>query len=263
MQNRIDQLFNSKTSNILSIFLTAGYPKLEDTMDIIKHLDSSGVDLIEIGMPYSDPIADGPVIQNSSQTALNNGMNVKVLFKQLKSLRSTTQLPVLLMGYLNCVVQYGIEAFYKKCSEVGIDGLILPDLPIDEFNNIHKPFAEQYNIHIVFLISPETTPVRIKQIDAASKGFIYLVSSNSTTGAGKGISEGLKNTFKILNALHLKNPILIGFGIKGKQEFEKACESANGAIIGTSFIEMLGTSTKFEKDIPAFISSIKQTALTS
>jgi len=262
MQNRIDELFQRKKENILSIFLTAGYPKPLDTLEIIKQLNTTDVDLIEVGIPYSDPIADGPVIQESSQIALNNGITLKHIFEQLKSLRSHTQLPVLLMGYLNCVVQFGIENFYKKCYEVGIDGLILPDLPIEEFNKIHKPFADKYNIHVVFLISPETSNERIKLIDATSKGFIYLVSSNSTTGANKGVSVDLKITCEKLKSLEIKNPILIGFGIKGKTEFEKACELANGAIIGTSFIQLLGNSSNFEKDIPSFISSIKQTTLT-
>lgn len=263
MQNRIDELFQCKKENILSIFLTAGYPKPLDTLEIIKQLNSTDIDLIEVGIPYSDPIADGPVIQQSSQIALDNGITLKHIFEQLKTVRTHTQLPILLMGYLNCVIQFGIEAFYEKCHEVGIDGLILPDLPIEEFNKVHKPFADKYNIHTVFLISPETSNARIKLIDATSKGFIYLVSSNSTTGANKGVSETLKTTCDKLKSLNLKNPILIGFGIKGKSEFEKACKLANGAIIGTSFIQMLSASSNIEKDIPEFISSIKQTTLTT
>ncbi len=258
MQNRIDQLFKTKTKHILSIFFTAGYPNPLDTMEIIKQLHSTEADLIEVGIPYSDPIADGPVIQDSSQTALNNGVSLKHIFEQLKTLRNHTQMPVLLMGYLNCVVQYGIETFYQTCSEVGIDGLILPDLPIEEFNKVHKVFSDKYNIHVVFLISPETPPERIKRIDDTSKGFIYLVSSNSTTGANKGVSSDLKTTFQTLHSLYLKNPILIGFGIKGKVEFEQACELATGAIIGTSFIQMLGSSSSLEKDIPRFINKIKK-----
>lgn len=257
MQNRIDQLFQNKKKNILSIFLTAGYPKPLDTLEIIQQLNNSEVDLIEVGIPYSDPIADGPVIQESSQIALNNGVSLKFIFDQLKTLRTHTQLPVLLMGYLNCVVQFGIENFYKKCHDIGIDGLILPDLPIDEFNKVHKPYADKYNIHVVFLISPETSNDRIKLIDKTSKGFVYLVSSNSTTGANKGVSNNLKQTFQNLESLQLKNPILIGFGIKGKTEFNKACELANGAIIGTSFIQMLGQSNDFKKDVAGFINGIK------
>lgn len=263
MKNRIDTLFQTKKENILSIFLTAGYPKPLDTLEIIKQLNSTTVDLIEVGIPYSDPIADGPVIQESSQVALNNGVSVKAIFEQLKTLRTQTELPVLLMGYLNCVMQFGVEAFYKKCDEVGIDGLILPDLPIEEFNKVHKTFADKYNIHVVFLISPETSTERIKLIDNTSKGFIYLVSSNSTTGANKGVSSNLKTTFQKLKSLNIKNPILIGFGIKGKKEFDQACELANGAIIGTSFIQLLCNSSNFEKDIPEFINNIKGVPISS
>lgn len=258
MQNRIDQLFQRKQKNILSIFLTAGYPKPLDTLEIIKHLNSTSVDLIEVGIPNSDPIADGPIIQESSQVALNNGVSLTFIFEQLKNLRTQTQLPVLLMGYLNSVLQFGIESFYEKCADVGIDGLILPDLPVEEFNRTHKVFAERYNIHVVFLISPNTSPERVKLIDSNSKGFIYLVSSNSTTGANKGISNDLKNTFTNLKSLELKNPILIGFGIKGANEFEQACSLAHGAIIGSSFIKLLSKSTNLKKDISGFINIVKQ-----
>lgn len=257
MQNRIDQLFQRKQENILSVFLTAGYPKALDTLEIIKHLNTTDVDLIEIGIPYSDPIADGPVIQKSSQIALNNGVNLNFIFEQLKDLRTHTQLPILLMGYLNTVLQFGLEDFYKKCADVGIDGLILPDLPIDEYNKHHKNLAKKYNIHVSFLISPNTSPERIKLIDRTSKGFIYLVSSNSTTGANKGISNNLKNTFEGIKKLPLKNPILIGFGIKGPKEFQQACELANGAIIGTSFVQLIGKSIDFKKDILNFINTIR------
>lgn len=257
MQNRIDQLFQRKQENILSIFFTAGYPKPLDNLEIIKHLNTTTVDLIEIGIPYSDPIADGPVIQESSQVALNNGVNLKFIFEQLSDLRTHTQKPILLMGYLNTVLQFGLEVFYKACAEVGIDGLILPDLPIDEYNKHHKYLAEKYNIHVAFLISPNTSLERVKLIDDSSKGFVYMVSSNSTTGANKGISNDLKNTFENIKKLQLKNPILIGFGIKGQQEFQQACELANGAIIGSSFIQMLGKSTNLKKDIPEFIKNIK------
>lgn len=256
--NRIDQLFQRKQKDILSVFFTAGYPKLSDTADIVKHLDASQADMIEIGIPYSDPIADGPVIQQSSQAALNNGMNLKLLFEQLSDLRVHNQIPVLLMGYLNPVMQFGIEAFYKRCAEVGIDGLILPDLPLHEFKQQHQAFAEQYHIHVIFLISPETPAERVNQIDAMSKGFIYLVSSNSTTGSNKGIPAQLEESFDTLNRLHLKNPVLIGFGIKGPAEFKTACRLAQGAIVGTAFINMLSTSTDFKNDVNAFTENIKE-----
>ena len=257
MKNRIDELFIRKNENILSIFLTAGYPKKEDTLEIIKHLDASGVDMIEIGIPYSDPLADGPIIQQSSQVALENGVTLKNTFEHLKSLRTITQMPVLMMGYINSVMQFGVEAFYKNCHETGIDGLILPDLPLDEYNAVHKPLVEKYNIHVVFLISPETSVERIKLIDEHSKGFIYLVSSNSTTGSGKELPKSLIQKVETIKSLQLKNPIVMGFGIKGKKEFDEACQLVNGAIIGSSFIQLLSQSSDFKKDISQFISKIK------
>lgn len=261
MINRIDTLFQRKPENILSVFFTAGYPNVNDTMPLVKQLDASHADMIEIGMPYSDPIADGQVIQQSSQSALNNGMSLKRLFEQLKDLRVNTELPVLLMGYLNPVMQFGIEAFYKRCAEVGIDGLILPDLPLDEFRQQHHVFAKRYNIHVVFLICPETSVERIQQIDNISKGFIYLVSSSSTTGATKGVSVQLNETFSTLNKLNLKNPVLIGFGIKGPADFKAACSLAKGAIIGTAFIEMLSSSADFDRDVKSFTKHIKENTI--
>ena len=257
MKNRIDELFKTKKENILSIFLTAGYPKQTDTLTIIKQLDTSEVDMIEIGIPYSDPLADGPIIQKSSQVALENGVTLKNTFEQLQSLRNITQIPVLLMGYINTVLQFGVEQFYEKCHEVGIDGLILPDLPLEEFNTVHKPLAEKFNIHVVFLISPDTSEERIKLIDKHSNGFMYLVSSNSTTGSGKELPKCLVQKVESIKHLRLKNPLLMGFGIKGKAEFKQACQLVNGAIIGSSFIQLLANSSNFEKDIPQFIVNIK------
>lgn len=257
MQNRIDTLFERNQKNILSIFLTAGYPNFNDTLSIIKILDTTDVDLLEIGIPFSDPIADGPIIQQSSMAALNNGMNLKVLFEQLRSLRTMTQLPILLMGYLNSVMQYGVEAFYESCHKVGIDGVILPDLPLDEFDRFHKPLAEKYNIKIALIISPETPIKRIELIDSKSTGFLYLVSSNSTTGNFKTSSQNLYEPLKSITSLLLKNKILIGFGIKGQKEFNEACNISSGAIIGSSFVKLIGSSTNLQKDIPEFISTIK------
>lgn len=257
MQNRIDALFEKKEKNILSIFLTAGYPNLMDTLSIIKILDTTDVDLLEIGIPFSDPIADGPIIQQSSLTALNNGMTLNSLFEQLQTLRTITQLPILLMGYLNSVMQYGVERFYESCHLTGIDGVILPDLPLIEFDEIHKRLAEKYNIKVALIISPETPLTRIELIDSKSSGFLYLVSSNSTTGNFKTTNLNLYESLKPITSLPLKNKILIGFGIKGQKEFSEACELANGAIIGSSFIQLLSHSNNFEKDIPEFISTIK------
>lgn len=257
MQNRIDTLFERKKENVLSIFLTAGYPNLNDTLSAIKILDKTDVDLLEIGIPFSDPIADGPIIQQSSMTALNNGMTLKVLFEQLHSLRTVTQLPILLMGYLNSVMQYGVKNFYESCHHTGIDGVILPDLPLNEFDKVHKPLAEKYNIKIALIISPETPVKRIELIDSKSTGFLYLVSSNSTTGNFRTTNQNSFESLKIITSLPLKNKILIGFGIKGQKEFKEACELANGAIIGSSFVELIGSSTNIQKDIPEFISTIK------
>lgn len=252
MQNRIDKLFLEKQNKVLSVFFTAGFPNLNDTSLVLEALEQSDADLIEIGIPFSDPLADGPVIQQSSKVALENGMNLELLFQQLKNLRAITQKPVLLMGYLNSALQYGIERFYKKCNEVGVDGVILPDLPLEEFENLHKEITQALNIKVVFLISPDTKPARVKQLDEASGGFLYLLSSNSTTGGSKGVSKQLSQL-----RLNVKNPVLIGFGIKGQKEFSEACEVANGAIIGTAFIELLSRSTNFKEDIKQFTSNIK------
>lgn len=257
MQNRIDKLFIEKKENILSIFFTAGFPKLIDTISIIEDLDQAGADMIEIGIPFSDPVADGPVIQKSSQLALQNGMNLKLLFDQLKDLRKTTQMPVLLMGYFNSIQQFGIENFYKQCNDVGIDGIIIPDLPLDEYLEFHRSFSEKYNIHVVFLISSDTKPERIKLIDEKSRGFLYLVSSNSTTGTSNGISNEVVNRISELKKMNLKNPIVMGFGIKGQKEFSQACELVNGAIIGTAFVEVLEKSKDLKSDIKNFISIVK------
>ncbi len=257
MQNRIDKLFARKNENILSIFFTAGFPKLKDTSVILEALEHSEADLIEIGIPFSDPLADGPVIQQSSLTALQNGMSLNLLFQQLKEMRVNTQKPVLLMGYLNSVMQFGIEKFYKQCAAVGIDGVIIPDLPLEEFKLYHLRITEELNIKIVFLISVDTKPERIKQLDEASGGFLYLLSSNSTTGGTKGVSELLQSRVSVVKESVTKNPLLIGFGIKGQKEFAQACEIANGAIIGSAFIELLTKSHNFKKDIAEFTSVVK------
>jgi tryptophan synthase alpha chain len=258
MKNRIDHLFANKNENILSIFLTAGYPQLIDTPKIIKILNSTQVDLIEVGIPFSDPLADGPIIQESSMAALENGMTLQLIFEQLQTLRTYTQLPILLMGYLNSVMRFGEEKFYKACYEIGIDGVILPDMPLAEYEKIHQSLSEKYNVKVVHIITPETSVERIHKIDANSSGFLYLVSSNSTTGNYKAEAFSLKDSLKTIKSLTLKNPLLIGFGIKGHTEFKEACQYAKGAIIGSSFVKLIGTSKDFEKDIPEFISNIKK-----
>ncbi len=257
MQNRIDALFARKKQDILSIFFTAGFPNLKDTGLILESLEESEADLVEIGIPFSDPLGDGPVIQDSSLVALKNGMNLNLLFQQLKDMRVTVQKPVLLMGYLNSVMQFGIEKFYRQCAAVGVDGIILPDLPLEEFKMYHQRITEELNIKVVFLVSVDTKPERIKQLDEASGGFLYLLSSNSTTGGVKGIPEQFHSKVSVVKNSVTKNPLLIGFGIKGQKEYSQACEIANGAVIGSAFIELLTRSHNFRKDIAGFTSIVK------
>jgi tryptophan synthase alpha chain len=240
--NRIDNLFETKKGNILSIFFTAGYPQLNDTLSIIRELDKSGVDMIEIGMPFSDPVADGPVIQRSSEQALINGMSLNTLFEQLKQVREITNIPLILMGYINPVFKYGVEKFLKKCEETGIDGTIIPDLPVEEYlQSFEKQFLK-HNILNIFLISPQTPVERIKYLDGIARGFLYILSTSSTTGTTNIFSDSQVKYFKKLNDLNLKTPMLIGFGISDKTTFDKACIYSNGAIIGSAFIKTLDKS---------------------
>ena len=255
--NRIDQIFADDSRELLNVYFTAGYPKLEDTAVILESLANAGADIIEIGMPFSDPVADGPTIQESNMQALENGMNISLLFEQLKGIRNKVDVPIVLMGYLNPVVQYGIEAFCEKCKEVGIDGLILPDLPMHDYLKNFKDIFDSYSLYNIFLITPQTSEARIKEIDENSAGFIYMVSSASITGAKKGISEDQEEYFNRINALKLKNPRMIGFGISNRATFLKACEYANGAIIGSAFINLLRDSNDLQNDISRFIQEIK------
>lgn len=238
--NRIEELFQNKGNDILSIYFTAGFPQLKDTKTILSALQKGGADLVEIGMPYSDPVADGETIQASNQTALDNGMTVAELFNQLQDFRSDgITLPVILMGYFNPVYQYGVEEFCKKCREIGVDGLILPDLPFEEYALNYKHIFTKYGLYNIFLITPQTSDDRIRQIDAGSEGFIYMVSSASVTGATSGVSTNMEAYFERVNALNLKNPRLVGFGIKDKESFQKAAKHASGAIIGSQFVRVL------------------------
>jgi tryptophan synthase alpha chain len=257
MKNRITELFEKKDKNVLNIFYTAGFPGLNDTKRIAESLEASGADMIEIGIPFSDPIADGPTIQESNKIALDQGMNLALLISQVKELRSTVTIPVVLMGYLNPVMQYGVEKFFRDASEAGVDGLILPDLPLHEYVNNYKPLAESLNLSVSFLISPTTSESRIRQIDSVSSGFIYAVSSSSTTGAKKEFSDEQISYFKKLGSLELENPFLIGFGISNFQTYSQACSYANGAIVGSSFITALKESKDLPSDIKSFVQSIK------
>jgi tryptophan synthase alpha chain len=254
---RIGQLFERKKKNVLNVYFTAGFPELNDTLTIMKWLQEAGADMIELGMPYSDPLADGPVIQSSSAIALSNGMTIRKLFEQLKNFREEIQLPVLLMGYLNPILQYGFENFCRDASEAGVDGLILPDLPMFEFKNEFGAIIKKYGLDFVFLVTPETEVMRVRELDQLSDGFLYAVSSSSTTGSQAALGDQ-DSYFKKLQSLKLKNPVLIGFGIRDRASFSVACLNANGAIIGTAFIKILEKATRHEMygRIKEFIRSI-------
>ena len=250
----LQQTILKNKNNNLSVFFTAGFPATESTKEILGILNTTVVDFIEIGIPFSDPLADGPVIQHSSTIALNNGMTLELLFAQLKEIKGKVSKPYLLMGYLNSLLACGIETFYRKCSEGGVHHIIIPDLPVNEFLIEHKPFADKYDVSPVFLITPGTSAARIKEIDKISKAFIYMVSGNTTTGSDSSIqTESIK---KIQN-MKLKNPLIIGFGIKNRADYLEACTLGNGAIIGSAFINIIAGSTDLQKDIPEFIGQIK------
>lgn len=234
--NRIKQKLQ-EDKKILSIYFTAGYPNLNDTVKIIQDLEKNGVDLIEIGLPFSDPLADGPTIQESSTAALKNGMHTALLFEQLKDIRKTVTIPLILMGYFNPVLQYGVEAFCKKCEEIGIDGLILPDLPLDVYQDEYESIFKKHGLINIFLITPQTSDARIKAIDSASEGFIYMVSSASTTGAKEGFGDEQAAYFERIASMDLNNPQIVGFGISNATTFQQATKKAKGAIIGSAFIK--------------------------
>lgn len=255
--NRINYLFNTKKERVLSIYFTAGFPKLEDTLPVMEAIQAGGADIIEIGVPYSDPIADGPTIQDSNLIALENGMSLKKLFEQLVGFRAKIHLPVVLMGYLNPIMQYGMEAFCKKCKEVGIDGLILPDLPMQQYLDEFKELFEEYGLFNIFLISPQTSEKRIREIDQNSNGFIYMVSSHSITGAKKGITDEQIAYFERVEAMNLKNPRLIGFGISDAETFTTASQYSNGAIIGSAFIKKIKDSQNLSQDIQDYLKGVK------
>ncbi|WP_268036468.1 tryptophan synthase subunit alpha [Algoriphagus sp. PAP.12] len=254
--NRIHTLFNTKKERVLSIYFTAGFPNLEDTVPIMEAIEAGGADIIEIGVPYSDPVADGPTIQDSNQIALQNGMSMNKLFEQLVGFRAKVHLPVVLMGYLNPIMQYGMDAFCKKCKEVGVDGLILPDLPMQEYLDEYKALFESYGLVNTFLISPQTSEKRIREIDGNTDGFIYMVSSHSITGAKSGISEEQINYFERVREMNLKNPRLIGFGISNSETFTTASNYSNGAIIGSAFIKVLKNSKNLKEDVQGYIRSV-------
>jgi tryptophan synthase alpha chain len=255
--NRINQLFQNKPGNILSIYFTAGHPGLDSTAGIIKALARAGADMIEIGIPFSDPMADGPVIQKSSDRALKNGMSLTLLFQQLRDIRKEVSVPLLMMGYLNPVVQFGLDNFCRKCTETGIDGVILPDLPLDLYLEEYRETMKKYDLHPVFLMSPQTENERIRLIDDASGGFIYMVSASSTTGTKDGFSPEQIGYFERIHGMSLKNPRLIGFGISSRETFSVACKYASGAIIGSAFIKMLDSKGNGEESIKSFVKDMR------
>lgn len=253
--NRIDQLLQNKKSRIVNIYFTAGYPNLDSTIPIIRLLEKNGAGLIEIGMPFSDPLADGPVIQESSRIALENGMTTELLFEQLQNLRTLTEIPVVLMGYLNPVLQYGIEKFLIRMESCGIDGLILPDLPPEVYETQYKSLFEKYNVFPIFLVTPQTKPDRLIYLDSLSKGFLYAVSSSSTTGGKAGFDENHIAYFERLASEKLKNPRMIGFGISNNESLETVFRYASGAIIGSAFIKNLNKNTE-DFGIPEFMNQL-------
>lgn len=255
---RIKNIFDNKTKKVLNVYFTAGYPALNDTITIMQSLAEAGADIIEIGMPYSDPLADGPVIQESSSVALNNGMTIQVLFEQLANCRSNPLLAdkgIILMGYMNPVLQFGFENFCAAAVEAGVDGLILPDLPEFEFENEYGEIIKKYGLDFIFLVTPETTDARIKRLDELSSGFLYAVSSSATTGGNTDLLA-VEKYLERLQSMKLKNPILVGFGIKDKTSFNAASKNANGAIIGSAYIKMLGEMKDIQLSTKEFIQPI-------
>jgi len=253
--NRINQLFEQKKENILSVYFTAGFPKLGDTVPTLQCLQANGVDLVEVGVPFSDPMADGVVIQNSSHQALQNGMSIRKLFDQLTSIRADIHIPLVMMGYLNPIMQFGFEAFCKECSRVGVDGMIIPDLPMSDFLDEYKEIAERYKLEFIFLITPETSEARIREIDGHTNGFIYMVSSAATTGTQTSFDNKVEY-FNRINAMNLKNPRLIGFGISNKSTRDMVNRYSSGAIIGSAFIKALEETKDVEKGVKLLLENL-------
>lgn len=254
--SRLQELFATKNKNVLNVYCTAGYPELNSTLKLMRALQQNGVDIIELGMPYSDPLADGPVIQASGSKALENGMTITVLFDQLKDLRKEITVPVVLMGYMNPVLQYGFEKFCKDAAALGVDGLILPDLPEFEFENEYGAIIKQYGLDFIFLVTPETSEQRVRKLDQLSSGFLYAVSSSATTGQDKDFNA-VEKYLQRLQSMQLKNPVLVGFGIKDKETFDSACKYASGAIIGTAFIKELEKGIDIDSTIQSFIGQLR------
>lgn len=261
--NRIEQLFQHKDRDVLNIYFTAGYPNLDDTEPTILALAEAGADLIEVGMPYSDPLADGPTIQESGTAAIKNGMTLDLLFDQIAAARAKTEIPLVMMGYFNQVMQYGEERFFRKAKEAGVDGLILPDLPVYEYETFYRDIVEGLGLAISFLITPQTSEERIRQIDKLTRGFIYMVSNSSITGAKKEITQRQLDYFNRIHAMQLENPRLIGFGISSHDTFRTACDYAHGAIIGSAFIRALRDGNDVRQTTLDFVAGIRNVSVTS
>lgn len=253
--SRIEKTFKNN-KNILNVYLTAGFPNLNNTIEIVQELANNGVDMVEIGMPFSDPLADGPTIQNSSQVAIKNGITLELIFNQVEEIRKTVEIPIVLMGYYNQVLQYGADAFFDKAKAVGVDGFIIPDLPLDIYEKEHQEKVEDLGLDMIFLITPQTTNDRIKLIDSKSSGFLYVVSSFAITGSKSDIQQSQIDYFKRINSLNLKIPKLIGFGISDKKTFDTACEHAEGAIIGSAFIKAIDESNNIKQSVKEFITTV-------
>ena len=253
--SRLSSLFNKKNARVLNVYCTAGFPKLNSTLEVMESLQANGADIIEVGMPYSDPLADGEVIQSSSLVALENGMTLEILFEQLAEMRKTIHVPVILMGYMNPILQYGFERFCAAAKSVGVDGLILPDLPLYEFEHIYGATIKANELDFIFLVTPETSEERLRKLDALSSGFIYAVSSSATTGKDKDFSK-VALYLKRLKAFNLKNPFLVGFGIKDKESFDAVNEYANGAIIGSAYIKALNAGDEINTTTKTFLATI-------
>lgn len=256
--NRINQLFINNNKGLLSIYFCAGYPTLDNTAEVIYQLQEHGVRMVEIGIPFSDPMADGPVIQNAATQALKNGMSLSLLFSQLRDIRKTVHIPLVLMGYLNPIMQYGFENFCRSCNECGIDGVIIPDLPFRDYMESYRLTAERYNIRVIMLITPETSEERIRLIDRHTDGFIYMVSSAAITGAQKDFDEQKQAYFRRIEAMNLNNPRMIGFGISNKQTLQAAQSNAAGAIIGSKFVTLLGESGDARIAIEKLLQELKE-----
>ena len=255
--NRLEKLFQHKKENVLAVYFSAGHPNLNDTSTIIKELDNAGADIIEVGIPFSDPVADGPVIQQSSLEALKNGISLESIFKQLSNIRKDTDIPIVLMGYFNPVLQYGLERFVAKCNEIGIDGTILPDLPPDLYIEEYKELYEQNDLSNILLVPPQTSNERIKELDKLSSGFLYIVAASSTTGAKEGFENYQIDYFNRLKSLNLQSPKMIGFGISDNKSFVEACRYGNGAIIGSAFIKALNEPGELKDKIRQFIARVR------